>query len=76
MNRRLYFILLTRIDEQRMHFPGINGTKLGDLPEATSEQRTDLLVLQHHLEVEDHGIELIKPDFPKVSFSIYFIITI
>lgn len=56
MNRRLYFILpdvdisrkvendllLARIDEQHMHFLGKRGTELFDLPEATSEQKTDL----------------------------------
>lgn len=56
MNRRLYFILpdvdisrkveddllLARIDEEHMHFLGKRGTELRDLPEATSEQKTDL----------------------------------
>jgi hypothetical protein len=56
MNRRLYFVLpdvetsrkvendllLARIDEQHMHFLGKRGTELMDLPEATSEQKTDL----------------------------------
>ena len=62
MNRRLYFILpnveisrkvedellLARIDEQHMYFLGKRGTELQDLPEATSEQKTDLF----------HGIQV------------------
>ncbi len=57
MNRRLYFILpdvdtsrkvvndllLARIDEQHMHFLGKRGTDLLDLPEASSNEKTDIV---------------------------------
>lgn len=57
MNRRLYFVLpdvetstrvekdllLARISDEHMHFLGKRGTDLGDLPEATTAQKTDLL---------------------------------
>lgn len=62
MSRRLYFIvptvsiaqqiekelLLARIDSGRMHFMAQEGTDLGDLPEATLAQKSDVV---HGLEV-------------------------
>lgn len=57
MNRRLYFmlpdvedahiimddLLLARIDAKRIHFLAKAGTPMGDLPEATVSQRSDLI---------------------------------
>lgn len=56
MTRRLYFVLpdvetsrkveedllLARIEEKRMHFLGKRGTDMGDLPEATHAQKSDM----------------------------------
>ena len=57
MSRRLYFVLpdvetsqklqqdllLSRIEERRMHFLARRGTDMKDLPEATPLQKTDLM---------------------------------
>ncbi|MGY8814794.1 MAG: DUF1269 domain-containing protein [Gammaproteobacteria bacterium] len=57
MSRRLYFLfpdvetsekavqelLLSRIEEKRMHFLGKRGTEMKSLPEATPSQKTGLL---------------------------------
>lgn len=57
MNRRLYFmlpdtehahvmmndLLLARFDANRIHFLAKPGTPMGDLPEATISERTDLI---------------------------------
>lgn len=57
MNRRLYFmlpdidtahammddLLLARVDASRIHFLAKAGTPLGNLPEATISERTDLI---------------------------------
>ena len=57
MNRRLYFILpdivsahammddllFARVDAKRIHFLARLGTPMGDLPEATISERTDLI---------------------------------
>jgi hypothetical protein len=57
MNRRLYFILpdigsahemmdnllLARVDANRIHFLAKLGTPLGDLPEASISERTDMI---------------------------------
>ncbi len=57
MNRRLYFllpdvtsahemmhdVLLARINDKRIHFIARPGMSLGDLPEATVSERTELL---------------------------------
>jgi hypothetical protein len=57
MNRRLYFVLpdvehshsmmddllLARVNAKRIHFLAKPGTQMGDLPEATISERTDLI---------------------------------
>ncbi len=57
MNRRLYFmlsdvksahammdeLLLARVDAKHIHFLAKHGTPMGDLPEATISERTDLI---------------------------------
>lgn len=57
MNRRLYFILpdvasahatlddllLARVNANRIHFLARSNTKMGDLPEATVSERSDLI---------------------------------
>ncbi len=62
MSRRLYFVvpdvaiaqqiekelLLARIDSRRMHFMAKDGTDMGDLPQATLAQKSDVV---HGLEV-------------------------
>jgi len=62
MSRRLYFVvptvdiaqqiekelLLARVDSRRMHFMAKEGADLGDLPEATLAQKSDVV---HGLEV-------------------------